>query len=210
MTITNSHLKLTIRDIFSASTAERDEAYFCKQNLNDENNRPIIFINARISGLVIKNNETSFLIDDGTGVICVEVPTDSLLSIPKVGDYIEVLGKISGDVERMIILKCYSTKNDPMEEVKHLLEQAAIHRNNIQFRNESQERFLSSDASISTGFDKISDQVTNLILSCDQPQGVSYEQIKQICGTDEIAKRVISLLENTGIMYSSKGSYYPL
>lgn len=208
MTISISYLKLTISDIFSAATSVQDEAYFSLKNLNDEENRPIIFINARFSGLVIESNDDFFLVDDGTGVICVENTHEDDFSNPKIGDYVEVLGKIQGNIKRSIKLRCFTTKNDPMEEVKYLLEQAAIHRNNALWHNTMQERFLSSDTLVTTGFDRLSEQVTDLIMN--NQNGVSYNEIKQICGNDEITKRIISVLENTGIIYSSKDLYYPL
>lgn len=205
MTITTSYLKLTVSDIFSAAAAVQDEAYFSLESVCDDEDRPLAFANVRFSGLVIQAHGSAFHVDDGTGVIRVDSGSDGA---PAVGDYVEVLGRLQGNVNRSVSAMCCVVKNDPMEEVKYLLEQAAIHRSRVLWKNANQERFLSSDTSVTTGFDRLSDQVTELITG--RPDGVRYEEVKEICGNDEITKRIISVLENTGIIYSSKDLYYPL
>jgi hypothetical protein len=98
-----------------------------------------------------------------------------------------------------------------MEEVRHLLEQAAIHRDMLRFRKTFRETFLSSQSSAATGFDRLADTVIDLLSKADPSQGITLDQILGICeGDRDVAQRLISSLQNDGIVWQDGDSYFPL
>jgi hypothetical protein len=211
MAVSLAHLKLTVRDVFYSQVADESAAYIC-HFYSTGDNRPILFKNCRLAGLVVDvPADEAFTLDDGTGAIIVNIPTHVSLSHPSIGDYVEVLGQIIGNTTRSITLLCYNLRNDPMEEVRHLLEQAAIHRDMLRFRKALREPFLSSQSSAATGFDRLSDAVLELLAAADPAEGVSLDQILAICDGDrDIAQRLISSLQNDGIVWQNGDSYFAL
>jgi hypothetical protein len=98
-----------------------------------------------------------------------------------------------------------------MEEVRHLLEQAAIHRDMLKFKQASQERFLSSDPSVASGFDRLADAVTEMLGNSDPATGVSFAQVQAVCDNDaDVAQRVVVWLQKNGVIWSKGDMFFPL
>ena len=208
MMISRAHLKLTVLDIFRATMAQDGAAYISKFYVNNENQH-IAFKNCRIQGLVVALlSETTFALDDGTGLIPVSVPQETAL--PTVGQYVEVLGALAGNISRSVNALCVREKTDPMEEVRRLLEQAAIHRDNLRFRQRITERFLSSDTSMGNPFEKLADTISEMIAAADPDKGVSIKEIEKVCGDKEIAVKVVHDLQNQGIIYQQGDAFFSL
>lgn len=214
MNDTRAHLKLTVQDIYNCNAANDGESFFCTL-FSEKSQSPTRFQNVRIHGLVIQKNGFSFAVDDGTGVIAVKVPQDSYIEIPNISDYVEVLGKLKiiGRTERSILALSCSKRNEPMEEIHHLLEQAEIHKNYSEYRKFKQQAFLSSETNTPNIYDDYTSRVTKLFENCDRSKGLKEEDIQKECDNDlSIAKKVIeSLINNTEIYHSkSKNSYFPI
>ena len=209
--MSQAHLKLTILDIYRAEMALDGSAYICKF-YNTGEDRPIVFHNCRVSGVVTAAlNTTTFALDDGTGVIPVVAPADHKEALPQVGTYVEVLGSITGNISRSITLLCARERQDPMEEVKRLMEQAAIHRDSLRFRKEVSERFLSSETDESGQFEKFIEAVNDRFMKSDPDKGLSLEEIRATCGGDgEIAEKVIHELQNNGVTYREGDTFFLL
>ncbi|OHT07820.1 OB-fold nucleic acid binding domain containing protein [Tritrichomonas foetus] len=211
MSTTNAYIKISIRDVFNCEVSDDGETFFCTL-FSENRSRPTIFKNVRLSGMVTQKNECSFAIDDGTGVIVIIVPDESNIEIPKISDYVEVFGELKGKLERSITALCCCLRNEPMEEIRHLLEQAAIHRDYLQYRKLSQQvTFLSSEASIPNQNDNYTKKIVALLESADPDTGVSFEEIKRECDNDEYAARnVIESMANNSYLYESNNFYFPL
>jgi hypothetical protein len=211
MTISLAHLKMTIRDVFQASTADENHSYICTlYNSTDET--PLLFKNCRLQGLIVDHTEdSSFILDDGTGLIQIVDSEHRQLERPPIGVYVEVLGQIQGNIGRTISLLCFSVRNNPMEEVRQLLEQAAIHRDILKFRQSMHDRFLSSDPSMPNGFDRLTNVVADLLTNCDPEKGVPFAQIQAVCEDDmDITNRVIYSLQKSGVGWSQDEVLFPL
>lgn len=205
-----AHIKVTVLDLFRA-TATPDREYISKYK-SGEHDREIIFKKCRVSGLVISVSEKRFDIDDGSGIIAVDIPDDFDMELPSVGDYIEVLGELTGSINRSITLFCSNIKTDPMEEVRKLLEQAAIHQNYLKYKATTMEAFLSSETNTAgtESFEKLNEIVTDLLMDAEA-DGLSFADIQRICGgDDEVTKRVVQELQTTGVIYTTGDRFYPL
>jgi hypothetical protein len=98
-----------------------------------------------------------------------------------------------------------------MEEVRHLLEQAAIHRDLLKFKQSKEDRFLSSDPSIPSGFDRLTDVVADLLGKCDPSTGITFAQVQEVCeGDADIAHSVLAWLQKNGIGWSQGDTFFPL
>jgi hypothetical protein len=213
MSVSLAHLKLTVRDVFHAQTGDENNSYICKF-YNTAEDRPILFRNCRLSGICVEHmSDSAYVLDDGTGMIQVTIPPDCPASPPNIGDYVEVLGRIQGNIGRYISLLCSNVRNDPMEEVRHLLEQAAIHRDMLRFEKSSQERYLSSDPAATTGFERLSDVVLDILSKCDSGTGITHDQISAVCeGDSDVTQRLIQHLNSQGYVWSSDDgkTFFPL
>jgi hypothetical protein len=212
MSVCLAHLKLTVRDLYHAEVGDEDNIYICRF-YNTSDRIPTLFRNCRISGVVTGlTSENSYYLDDGTGVIEIHVPETSRARIPAVGDYVEVLGRLDGNICRSITLLCSNIKTDPMEEVKFLLEQAAIHRDMLRYKHATQDtRFLSSEASQESPFEHLNEIVSRMFERCGKGEGISFDQVKSVCGDDEdVAQRVINALQNDGIAFQQGDVFFPL
>lgn len=210
MNHSKAHLKLTIRDIYNCNVSD-DGGTFFTTLFSDQSKVPTSFNNVRVCGIVTQKKNYSFLIDDGTGMIVVEVPRDSFIEVPKISDYVEVFGELQleGKLERKIIALCCSLKNEPMEEICHLLEQAAIHRNYLKYRQLTQQTFLSSEASTSTIYDAYTMKVSALFSQSDHRKGLTLDDIQKECDDSvSIAKRVIESLINSDEIYEDNDVYF--
>lgn len=206
--ISQAHLKLTVLDIFRATTASDGDAYISKFHVNSDN-EPILFKNCRVSGLVTEIiNDTTFTLDDGTGLIPVTISDGSHL--PALGQFVEVLGAVKGNISKSIAVLSVREQSDPMEEVRRLLEQAAIHRDNLKFRQSASESFLSSDQSNISQFEKLAEAVNELISQADPDKGVSLEEIIRLCGDEEVARKVVLDLQNQAMIYQNGDNFFGL
>lgn len=205
-----AHLKLTIRDIYNCSVSDDGLSFFCTL-FSDKSKESTLFQNVRIHGLVMQKNNSSFVVDDGTGVIIVKIPRDSYIEIPNVSDYVEVLGKLQIEErsQRVISALSCSKRNEPMEEVFHLLEQAAIHQSYSKYRQLTQQSFLSSE----TNTPNVQDDYTIKVLALfrNHTEGLKIEDIQKVCDNDiNIAKQVIESLLNNMDIYQKNDSYIPI
>ena len=206
--ISRAHLKLTVLDIFRATMASDGAAYISKFAVSADN-QPVLFKNCRVSGLVTSIlNDTTFALDDGTGLI--PVVAKEAGQVPAVGCYVEVLGTIAGNISKSIELLSVRERTDPMEEVRRMLEQAAIHRDNLKFRQSVSETFLSSDHSGVSQFEKLAEAVNEMISAADPDKGVSIEEIVKVCGDEEIAKKVVHDLQNQALIYQNGSNFFGL
>ena len=211
MSVSRVHLKLCIRDVFSSECSDDGQTFFCSL-FNEPGERPKIYKNVRLRGLVTQKNDVSFALDDGTGSICVVLPKDNLSESPNIGDYVEVFGQLSGKIERMVSALCWQVKIDPNEEIRHLLEQAAIHRDYLQFRKLSQQTFLSSEATANNEqYEQYTQKIQSLLSKCDPDKGVAYDDINNECeNNEELAKNVINYMINNYLIYEVNNYYFPM
>lgn len=210
MSVSRAHLKLCVKDLYAADEVQANEAYMTAI-ITDEDQRPAVFKNVRISGIVIESAQDHFYIDDGTGIIQVTIPEGCQFPAPSLSCYIEVLGKLNGTNQRTISLFCYNDRSDPMEEVRHMLEIAAFHRNYFRYRQSLDDNYLSSDAPVNNAFDMLTKRVLQMITDADPSEGVSMTEIQEICDSDEsVAQRVVQNLQNNCYIYESNNSYFLL
>lgn len=124
-----SFRKLSISDILNATEDQNGNGRFVLVS-NKGNVQPLVFKNVRFYGLIVELRQQNFVIDDGSGIIEVEVLGENNYSV-KVGDYVEVFGEVSNRKLKLINI---SFKQDPNAEVRYLLESAWVHKENFQFQ----------------------------------------------------------------------------
>lgn len=208
MTFTTTHLKLTIKDIYDCEASDDKLTFFTSLLSSDSKT---IFQNLRCSGLIMQKNEESFILDDGTGLILVKTNSNSFIEIPNVAEYVEVFGKLEIDQNNKRNINAISCipKKDPLEEIRYLLEQAAIHRDFLRFKEKSPQLFLSSEANVPMPDDNFILKISNLFTNCDRSVGLTYHQIVEECGGDEkIAGNVINWLAEREYSIYKDGDYY--
>ena len=212
MSSIKTHLKLTIRDIYNCNVADDGSSFFCTL-FSDNSKLPTAFSRVRLHGLVMQKNESSFVVDDGTGVIVVKTSQDSFFEIPKISEYVEVLGviRIEGKSERIIYASHCSSRNEPMEELRFLLEQAAIHRDYHKYRQLTQQTFLSSETNTANMYDEYTNKVSDFFTHCDRSKGLVIDDILKLCDNNlNAAQQVIESLINNTEIYEQDGVYFPI
>ncbi|EAX98290.1 OB-fold nucleic acid binding domain containing protein [Trichomonas vaginalis G3] len=192
-----------------SSTADRDSGCFtCQVQINNEVNY-LNYQNVRISGLVVESVDLGFKIDDGTGLIKVIYSNDEEYDLPKIGDYVEVLGYVVNQTPYFIKMKCVSIKSDPMFEVRHMLEMASIHKDFFKFQFLTDDTLLASQQSQSTEISKLSQTVFEFIKS-KNGNPTTNDEIVELCGNQETATLVIDALLTDTLIYQDGQNYYQI
>ena len=205
--IPQTHYKLSISDILN-STCDADNNFFtCKVQSKDEISN-INYQNVRIAGLCIDHTVGGFKLDDGSGIIKLMFATmDSNTEPPNIGDYVEVLGQCMAQVPPFIKIECFSVKNDPMEEVKHLLEQAALHKDYFKFQFLGDDSYLSAQTSQTNEITKLANQALDFMKNRN---GTKDEEIIEFCHGEDNYRQVINYLTNNTLIYENDGLWYSI
>ena len=142
--------KLSIKDIHEAKYNSSKECFQCYLD-RAEPKLSLNFKKVRICGSICEFSDNYFYVDDGTATIKVIYSEDNLETDEtqlQLGDYVEILGNVTEDYPYSIISSIITIKSDPMDEVKHLLELAAIYKDFKAYYLPNS--FLSSDESDET------------------------------------------------------------
>jgi hypothetical protein len=101
-------------------------------------------------------------------------------------------------------------RSDPLEDVRHLLEQAAIHPDPFRFKLAAQDRFPGSDPATPSGFDRLTDPA-GALAKCDTAAGLTFGQVLVACEDDpELARRAMAWLQKNGVGWSQGETLFPL
>ena len=202
-----THFKLSISDILTSSCDPENNYFSCKVQNNGEISN-LNYLKVRIAGLCIDHIPNGFKMDDGSGII--KLMFSSFygdVEPPQIGDYVEVLGQCMAQVPPFIKIECFSVKNDPMEEVRHLLEQAAFHKDYFKFQFLGDDSYLSAQTSQTNETAKLANQVLEFI---KKQNGTKYEEIVEFCHGEENSKQVINYLMDNTLIYENENLLYSI
>ena len=205
-----THYKFSICDILGSSI-DRESGHLCCQVRSNDEVSKIIYQNVRIAGLVIEKKDTtplSYFVDDGSGIIKViyDGKDSDESELPKVSEYIEFLGEVIPESPPFIRVECFSVKSDPMEEVRHILEQAAIHKDFFSFQFLADDSLISSQPSEMSGIEKLAESTLEFIQK--NPNGVKFDDIAEFCQSSDTAKEVIDSLMKETLIYEDDSLFY--
>lgn len=205
----NTYFKFSIMDILGSSLDRENECFVCQVKSDGELNS-IFYKNVRVKGTVTECLENGFTIDDGSGVIkCVYQDDSHVVEPPAIGNFVDVIGSVVPQIPLYISALNFIVKFDPLEEVRHMLEQASTHRDYFKFQFLTDDSFLTSEPDVPNSLNQSFQTIKDFFVS-NQGRGIKREEIIEICGNTEIAESAINKLQEDYFIYEDGGLFYKL
>jgi len=201
---TSTYLKLSIVDLFLAELDTNNDILVCKLH-SSSGVCSLLVQKVRLSGVVTELTSNCIFLDDGSGVIKLEY--EELQEKLSIGDFICVLGVVKNGNPLSVKVHCYSIKRDPMEEVKHMLEQSVLHRDIMKYYNFNDETYLSSQP-VMSDLDSVSMSVYEALKTRDQNVGLPFSEVYTMAGGEEQGNQAIVALEMNSMAYRDNNTLF--
>lgn len=209
MTTSKQYLKCTIQQAIRFEYHNDSELFITKT-------RQIIFFEKiRITGIITDRDDTTYIIDDGTGSITFSV-SDPQFSP---GQYIELFGKLINSSPRRIEYSFHNNLDNPLFEVVHMLTMSRLfysfRQNSVTpsessslFNNTSQYSYIISDNSSQPDFNDQWDKVFETI-RLHPNEGATYEELlKKYDGNSDNLQQILNSLLRYGNIIFKDSKYF--
>lgn len=204
--ISQIYYKLCVSDVLNSTIVPGSGCFSCQVRINGEVHF-LNYQNVRISGLVVELTDLGFKVDDGTGIIKVIFTNEDEYEVPKIGDYIEVLGHVTNQTPYSLKMKCSSIKTDPMFEVRHMLEMATIHKDFFKFQFLTDDTISTPQTSQSTEISNLTQKVVEYMKAKNGAPS-TIEELTELCGNHETTTTVLNALQEEPLIYQDGQNYF--